>query len=125
MIKLFDYIFYIIAKFYYKWDGSSASTAIVALSLVQALLIGSVLSSIVKIYFARNETYKYSRGLGFFGVAIFAGLFFLNNSRYKNMYIPLKNKWLNEPPVQRFFKGISVLLLMLLSLGSMLFLGVI
>lgn len=124
MMTLFDYMFYRIAKFYYRWDRKTAVTAIIGLSFVQGCALGFVQSLIFRTYFSRQETAPYSKAFGAVGVATLVVLIILNTWRYSNRYVPLRERWQQEAPGPRFLKGVGVLLLMLLSLASMLYWGV-
>ena len=126
MIKcFFDYVFYRIAKFYYKWDGSGASTATVGLSLVQVLYVGLVISGTIRSIYSRNETSPYSKTMGAIGAGILIVLIILNSIIYKDKYVLLRRRWGTESNPRKFVRGMGVLFFMLFPLLGMLFLGII
>lgn len=124
MIKrFFDYVFYRIAKFYYKWDGSTANTATVGLSLVQVLYIGLMVIGTIGSIYSRDDTYRYSKTMGSVGVGILMALIILNSIVYNDRYILLRRRWGTEPNPRKLVRGMGVLFFMLFPLLGMLFLG--
>jgi uncharacterized membrane protein len=124
MMTLFDYMFYRLAKFYYRWDRSSAITAIIGLSFVQACALGCGEMFLIRSAYSRSETAPHSKAYEAVGVVTLVALILLNGWRYHNRYVPLRERWQGEAPVLRVLKGSGVLLLLVLPLAGMLYWGV-
>ncbi|WP_223649912.1 hypothetical protein [Hymenobacter psoromatis] len=125
MSNLFNYVFYRIAKFYYKWDGSDSSTAIIAISGIQVLYVALLFSTLIRVNFTRHQINPYSKSIeivGFFSILI---LVYLNSKKYEGLYNLLRNKWINETYTQGFFRGLGVWVIALFPLLGMLFLAII
>ena len=60
-MKSFDYFFYRIAKFYYRKDGSDAIRAIAILSLIQALLVGTTITIILRLIYGYPTVAKHAK----------------------------------------------------------------
>ncbi|KPH13812.1 hypothetical protein [Chryseobacterium sp. ERMR1:04] len=107
MIKnFFDYHYYRIAKFYYKRDGSDATTALISVSSVQGWIIVNILLFIKEFFF---ETEKFKYGWIFF-ILIMVGIIFYNKNRYKDKYLQFRDKWINEKKREKAINGILVIL---------------
>lgn len=114
-MKVFDYIYYRIAKFYFKRDGSSAFRAISILSILQCLLFSELIFFIIRIYVPISETEKYSKLSGNIGVAVALIFLLLNYLRYKGKYWQLSERWKNsDSPLIFKLKGLLVVLVILL-----------
>lgn len=124
MMTLFDYMFYRLAKFYYRWDRRTAITAIIALSFAQACALGWVWVSLLRSAYSRQETAPYSKSFSAVGTVTLVALILLNGWRYHNRYVLLRERWQGEAPVLRVLKGSGVLLLLVLPLAGMLYWGV-
>ena len=113
-MKIFNYIFYRIAKVHYKLDGSEAIRAIGFLSFFQVLLLGCMLIGSMRLCYPVSETIQFSKFIGKIGgiiVLIFMGL---NYKYYKNKYNIFDNKWGNtETPTQKWLRGFLVFLAIL------------
>jgi len=123
MKNLFDYIFYRIAKFYYKWDRGHASTAIIALTSMQWLCVDFVFCSAIRMCYARQETARFLGGPNVVVGIGFFGLLFLNIKKYQDTYPSLREQWKRETRLQKWGRGIGVVAALLLPLGGMLFLA--
>lgn len=107
MIKnFFDYHYYRIAKFYYKRDGSDATTALISVAAVQGWIIVNILL-FIKEFFFETEKFKYS---WIFFILIMVGIIFYNKKRYKDKYLQFREKWINEKKRQKAINGILVIL---------------
>lgn len=110
MIKVFDYIYYRLNKFYYKWDGENGSTSIVGLSMIQAMLIGNLCLIFLRCIFTKSEVQNYKQIIisGVFVLLVFFVI--LNSIIYKNKYAHLKAYWEDEPIQQKRVRGFLVIL---------------
>ncbi|MBL1220599.1 hypothetical protein JET18_07100 [Chryseobacterium sp. L7] len=106
MIKdFFDYHYYRVAKFYYKRDGADATTALISVSAVQTWIIINVLL-FIKEFFFQNEKFKYGWAI-FLLVTI--GIILYNKRKYKNKYLVLRNKWVNEKKNEKMVNGLIII----------------
>jgi hypothetical protein len=121
---VFDYMFYRLAKFFYKRDGSLAPRAIAIVTLTQVLSIAIVLTLIVRLFFDLDQTAIHAKDAGKIGgVAGIVGLV-LNYIRYRKGYSKLSDRWRNaETSEQRRLRGFLVFLGILLPIALMIFLG--
>lgn len=109
MMTLFDYIFYRLAKFYYRWDCRTAITAITGLSFAQACALGWAWVSLLRSAYSRQETAPYSRSFSAVGTGTLVALILLNGWRYHNRYVLLRERWQGEASLPRVLRGIGVL----------------
>src|SRR5690554_4360845 len=107
--NIFDYIYYRLNKFYYKWDGYNGIRSFIALSMFQTLIISNVAGIILKIIFTKEEI----RNLPHFApivIGIFIALEVYNYFRYKGKYSTLKERWKDETKKQSVQRGLLVIL---------------
>ncbi|AYZ10811.1 hypothetical protein EGY05_02120 [Chryseobacterium arthrosphaerae] len=107
----FSYHYYRVAKFYYKRDGADATTALISVSAVQGWIIINILLFIKETLF-NNEKLKY--GWVVF-LVVMIGILFYNKKKYKNKYLELRSKWINEEKNNKIFNGILVILTIIFS----------
>jgi uncharacterized membrane protein len=120
MTSIFDYTYYRLAKAYFKWDGETASTAFIGLSLIQALLIAIVFFPVLKMFYTRADTAPYAKSFGTLGGIIFLLFCFYNYKRYKGKYYNLSQRWKNESITQKRVRGF----LLVLAIPTILILGI-
>jgi len=104
--NFFDYHYYRVAKFYYKRDGSDATTAIISVSSIQAWLLINVFIFTKNLLFS-SEKFKYS---WIFFVFIMVITLFYNYKRYNNKYLEFRNKWINENLDKKRLNGFIIIL---------------
>ena len=124
MGTIFDYVFYRLAKFYYRWDRSSAITAIIGLSFVQNLYVGFKSMIIIKSYYSRIETSAYSKRYALIGSLLLIATIIANFIKYNKTYPAFRERWLDESRLKSLIKGVCVLFFILLPLLGMLFFDV-
>ncbi|WP_241331037.1 hypothetical protein [Chryseobacterium arthrosphaerae] len=107
----FNYHYYRVAKFYYKRDGADATTALISVSAVQGWIIINILLFIKETLF-NNEKLKY--GWVVF-LVVMVSILFYNKKKYKNKYLELRSKWINEEKNNKIFNGILVILTIIFS----------
>ncbi|MDB5014386.1 MAG: hypothetical protein JWQ25_2588, partial [Daejeonella sp.] len=83
---VFDYIFYRVAKFFYKKDGIDAMRAITIVAVIQGLTLGAVMFSILRLKYDLSQTLEYKKLSGQVGIVIFVILLLCNYLRYKSKY---------------------------------------
>jgi hypothetical protein len=124
MMTAFNYIFYRLAKFYYKRDGIEAPRAKGFLTLLQALIVLDILGIIFQSLISLKELSKYSKLGGFTGVAIAVVLMIFNDYYYKGKYWRFADRWRNkETTSQKIIRSFLVFLAFLVPILVFLFLG--
>ncbi|HEY0056437.1 MAG TPA: hypothetical protein VGB63_13870 [Pedobacter sp.] len=112
---VFDYIFYRVAKFFYKKDGIDAMRAFVILTVIQGLMLGAIMFSILRLKYDLSQTVEYKKLSGQIGMVIFVILLLCNYLRYKGKYWRFAERWKNiETEKQRKVRGVLVVLAILL-----------
>lgn len=106
LTNFFDYHYYRVAKFYYKRDGSDATTAIISVSSVQGWLMVNLLIFLKQLLFG-SEKFKYG---WIFLTLIMILILFYNYRKYTNKYLEFRNKWVNEDKRKRSLKGFIIIL---------------
>ena len=120
---IFDYIFFRVAKFFYKKDGVDAFRAVCIVSVVQILLLGASFFSILRLIYNLSEISKFTQISVKFGGVFYILLLIFNYYRYKVQYWKFSQKWNNETFQQRKLRGIMVLGVIFLSLFLVFWMG--
>ena len=117
MMNLIDYMYYRCAKAYYRWDGETGITGIMAVTLFISLIIIDILG-IIYFEVASEEQRMNNKGLSK-GVAILIIililLFFFK--RYRNKYGLYNQKWINDDKRKRIINGILLVILFLIPIA--------
>lgn len=121
----FDYIYYRVNAFYFKWDGRNGITSVISVSMIQFLILFNLSSSIIRFFYTRKQTAPFSKSIGYVGVAIFIVLMLINYLKYYNSYNRFKTYWKNELPEVRKKKGWMVLAVMILPWVYLIIMGLI
>ena len=109
----FDYIFYRMTKWYYKWDGSQGQTAALGVTLIQLMILVNVLVTVQQLFFEDFKGDQLPKPVTF-GVAVLVFLACgLNERKYKKSFQTLDEHWGNETTRQRIFKGTLVIVSLL------------
>ena len=114
---LFDYIFYRIAKFYYKRDGSSAFRAVAILSVLQGMLIVDLFLLIRILFLNQSDVQDYIKYGRMIGIALAILLIVLNYFYFRNRYWKLSDQWREkekENPMIRNARGWLVIFAIIL-----------
>jgi hypothetical protein len=110
-MKLFEYIFYRIAKFYYKRDGSRAFGAVAVVSVMQGVLFADIMIVVLNLFVenaTRSEYVKYGRPIGYL---LAFSLIAFNYWYFKDTYWKLSDRWREkETSAQRRMRGYLVVL---------------
>jgi hypothetical protein len=93
MMVIFDYIFYRIAKFFYKKDGIDAERALGILTVIYSILIGAILAIPYKLFFSPDNLNAPKNSLGYTGVILCSIFYLINKYRYKGMYWRFSERW--------------------------------
>jgi hypothetical protein len=106
---VFDYIFYRLAKYFYKKDGSDAFTAVILVSLIELYLLAAIIAPIIYHFYTKEETASQAKLAGQLSAIPALLLLFLNYRRYKGKYTELKQQWIDkQTPLQRKALGILI-----------------
>lgn len=92
-MNLIEYIFYRVAKFYYKRDGSSAFRAVAVLSVMQGMLIVDLFLLIRVLFLHQSDVQDYVKYSRIIGIALAILLIALNYLHFKDKYWKLSDRW--------------------------------
>ncbi len=106
----FDYIYYRITKFYFKWDGRTGATAIVTISLIQILLLIDVGVILMRLFYDRDVTQTFIPTGKIVICVAFITFSALNYNRYNGSYNKYRFRWKDESESSKILKGFLVLL---------------
>lgn len=110
----FDYIFYRTTQFFFNRSGRRGLPAISVISVSQGLTIGIAINLIANVVIEKTTREIHFRDFGYVGATIFALLFYINYRKYGGKYNELRFKWKDENPAKRFYKGILVIIILIL-----------
>jgi hypothetical protein len=112
-MTIFDYIFYRIAKFFYRRDGIDAFRAIAIVALMQTLFLAEIATLILRSMFSKEEIAKYALPIksSYLGMVVVILFLSLNFFKYRKTYWKFSEKWKDkETPMQHEVRGYLVLL---------------
>ncbi|MVN20430.1 hypothetical protein [Mucilaginibacter arboris] len=119
----FDYIYYRMTKAYFKWDGRTGGTAIVAIMMIQMLYIIDVLVFILRVFYTRNQLKDFNNyGKGFIIIIAFILLIY-NYRKYNGSYNKLRYYWKDESRTMRVYKGLLVIVSLILPWAPLILMG--
>jgi hypothetical protein len=104
-MRILDYIFYRIAKFYYKKDGRSAFRAIAIISFLEGALAVNLFLIVRIIFFKQSDFEKYIKYGSFIGVCIGIFLLVFNYFHFKEKYWKLSERWREEERVDLLLRS--------------------
>lgn len=110
----FDYIYFRMTQAYFKWDGRTGATGIIAITMVQLLLLMDFFVFIMRIFYDRNETKNYLFLGKFVILVLYTILFIYNYRKYNGKYNKLRYYWKDEPRRVRIGKGFLVIVSLIL-----------
>jgi hypothetical protein len=105
----FDYIYYRLTKLYFKWDGRTGATGIVAVSMIQGVML---LNCFILVYGSLYGTLKRPMQLWEkpFILIAFLSLVYFNYKKYNGTYNKLRFHWREESSLKRLYKGCLVII---------------
>ena len=118
----FDYIFYRITQFYFKWDGRRGITAIVAICMIELMVLIDILLLALRIVNGRNERQMHP-GEQWIIVIIYILLFVYNSKKYGKNYSKYRHYWKEEPQGKRIYKGLFVIISLVIPLALAFWIG--
>lgn len=115
IMLLFDYVYYRLNKFYYKWDGENGTTSSIGVSMLQSLLIVNTVIVFLKICMSKQQIHNAGDNLKFGYILLFIILNIYNfKFRYHNKYDLFKEYWKDETKKQKTERGFMVVLALVL-----------
>ena len=116
-MNLFEYIFYRLAKFFYKRDGSTAIRAVGILSLIQILLLVDFFLFIRVLFLHQSDVQSYVKNGRTIGGVLAIIIMVLNFLYFKDRYWKLSDRWrqreTDEPTLSKTRGWLVVLALVL------------
>lgn len=112
MKTIFDYIFYRLAKVYYKTDGPKSFGPFVILSLIQVFLIINLIL-LIEFNGVLDFITKKSDISKIFYLIIFFLFMFLNFKRYKHKFNLLDQKWKSQARKHKIINDLLILIAVL------------
>lgn len=108
-----DYIYYRVTKVYFKWDGRTGATGIIAVSMIQ---ITALLNVVVFINYLMYDSRPNPNAGVWISIYVLVGAFviLLNYFKYDGKYNRLKKHWASEPARLKEVKGLLVIVALLL-----------
>ena len=115
---IFDYIFFRVAKYFFKKDGSNAQRAFAVVTIVQTLLIGELFFTLDRYLLVTKISGDTAK---FVGIVIAGILLFLNHLRYQGKYFSYRVRWVENENLRAYIvKGFLVIAAILLPCFMML-----
>jgi Kef-type K+ transport system membrane component KefB len=121
---VFEYFYYRITQFYFKWDKRNSITAVLAISTFQSMMIVELFLVIIRSNYSRTQIAPYSKMIAFAGAFLLILFAFYNYKKYYNKYSLLKNRWKDETKIQRTINGTFVLLCLIMPWIIVIYLGI-
>lgn len=108
----FDYIYYRLNKFYFRWDGENGITSVIGVSMIQCLLMFDFFLIAERVLYSKSEVAAKgdAKIIAYGAVALFIGLTVYNGFKYKNKYAEFSEQWGGESRGVKIKKGLLVLL---------------
>jgi hypothetical protein len=106
----FDYIYYRLNRFYFRWDGRNGITAVIGVSMIQCLIIFDFVLLIQRIFYSRDliVSFGISKAMPYLAVALM--LMILNYFKYLDKYNKFRSRWKNESGNDQISRGILVII---------------
>jgi hypothetical protein len=115
-MKIFDYLFFRVAKAYYKWDKSEANTAVIAISFTQFLILFTIPVAVSRCFYTRTELAPNAKHYAYVGAGILVILILVNSYRYNNKYNFYLKRWSDQSKNIKFLGGVFTLAMLLVPL---------
>lgn len=121
----FDYIYYRVSKFYFRWDGRTGATGLAAVTMIQVFLIIDFSVILTRSLFDRYVFAPYTNQIAMLFFVIVVGLMVVNYRKYVGRYNELKRAWQNERQSVRSLKGFLVIMSIIIPWLPLILLGLI
>jgi H+/Cl- antiporter ClcA len=121
----FDYIYYRLLQFYFKWDGRNGITAVIGVSMIQCLVLVDVMLWGERFIYSKKQIIsdQNAKMVAYLGVAVLFGLIAFNYFKYRNKFNSFRNRWKQESSRSRRLKGFAVLACLILPWIPLVLLG--
>jgi hypothetical protein len=119
----FNYVYFRLQEFYKKWDGENGITAIIGVSMIQAVTLIDLCLIVLKQYYSRSETKEYSKIFGYTGVIFLIVLIIFNHFKFKDSFEKFQIIWKDETLQRRRVKGLAVFISLILPWVLLIFIG--
>lgn len=120
----FDYIYYRMTKFYFKWDGRTGITAIIGVSMIQSLVILDIFTIILRRNYDRSVTKNYVEEGKWVTITILLSFIIFNYVKYNGKYNKYRSYWKDESYNANLIKGWLVVLSLILPWVPLILIGV-
>jgi hypothetical protein len=121
IVRACDYMYYRIAKAYFKWDGKDGITAIFTISFFYCFLTCLPGILIARYFFGQSFLVQYG-SIAKLSLIVLALVFLiLNFMRYRGKFDILENIYKNEDSRSKTWKGIFVVLALVTPLLAFIF----
>ena len=114
LLNAIDYMYFRVAKVYFKSDGNSAITALLSISLFLTLIILSPVLVIISNTYGQDFIITHKVILSVIAVLLQFTFLFLVSYRYKKVGESLKIKWASEREPAKSIKGVLVVFALLM-----------
>jgi hypothetical protein len=84
------------------------------ISLAQGFAIGTIINLIVNSIIAKTTRELHYKEFGYVGAIVLAVLLYINYRKFEGKYNKLRFKWKDEEPTKRFYKGLLVVVTLIL-----------
>lgn len=121
----FDYIYYRVNQFYFKWDGRNGITSVIAVSLIQCLSIANLFLIPERLLYTRQQISSdgNSKKIAYAAACVLLLLIAYNYYKYENKFNYFKRIWKDEPLKMRRIKGWLVLFCLVFPFIPLIILG--
>lgn len=114
MLKAIDYMYFRIAKAYFKEDDKGASTALLGISLFQVLLVLSPVLVLIRNLCGASFIIANKTVLSVATITLQLVALCISYLRYKKIGESLNSKWANEKEPDKTIHGVLVVLALIL-----------
>lgn len=106
----FEYIYYRLTRLYFKWDGRKGITSIISIAMIQMVLLMILTGLLLLIFFRVDIIFEYIDFYKYFIGFSYVLFLVLAYRKYTGRYNQLRLRWKNESRKIFYFKGLIVLL---------------
>lgn len=124
MNLIFNYIFYRVARVYFKWDKRHALTAIIAVTMVQTLLVLDIIGLGIRVFYEKGILKDHVQTTKIIALAMYVALLIVNYLKFEGKYFKYKAYWKEETKEQQFYRGFLVVLALTLPWTPLILMGI-
>ncbi len=109
-----DYIFYRLARFFFKGDGKLAHRALIIVSTSELLILIGLAILVARSFLTRDEIHSLTPG-PIFPLILYVLTIAFNFFYYRNKYEIFERRWeSSETPKQKYTRGVLVVVAVIL-----------